>query len=72
MACFFTNGHIDPSSISDELPAIIPYLRTTVIRLIKVNGAKGYSMIEDYYSYLWVMKQFKYKDSASLINAYWK
>lgn len=68
MARFILADLSDPSSIPHELATIIPYLRTTPVRLIKQKGSSGYTMIEDYErSYQWVLRTYEYNDGPALI-----
>jgi uncharacterized protein YjbI with pentapeptide repeats len=69
MARFIIADLTDPSSIPHELASIVPHLRTTPIQLIKLEGAAGYSMINDYIgSYKWLLGPHIYSDIASLID----
>jgi len=69
MARFILADLSDPSSIPHELATLIPYLRTTPVRLIKQKDSPGYSMIEDYErAYKWVLKTYEYTDCATLVN----
>jgi hypothetical protein len=69
MARFIIADLTDPGSIPHELATIVPHLRTTPIQLIKLEGAAGYSMINDYIgSYRWLLGPHIYSDSASLID----
>lgn len=68
MARFIIADLTDPSSIPHELATIVPFLRTTPVLPIQLQGAGGYSMFEDWQrSYQWVLETYQYKDRDSLI-----
>jgi hypothetical protein len=70
MARFIIADLTDPSSIPHELATVVPSLRTTPVLLIRLKGARGYSMVDDLWrSYRWVLKPHEYKDKESLISA---
>ena len=69
MARFIIADLTDPSSIPHELATVVPFLRTTPVLPIRLEGSGGYSMFDDLRSYAWVLKQHNYKDSKSLISA---
>jgi hypothetical protein len=68
MARFIIADLTDPSAIPHELATIVPHLRTTPVQPIRLKGAIGYSMFDDFKVYPWVMKEYGYKDSSSLIK----
>ena len=47
MARFIVADLTDPSSIPHELATIVPFLRTTPVVLLRLEGSEGYSMVED-------------------------
>lgn len=68
MARFIVADLTDPSSIPHEIAMIVPLLRTTPFVPIRLEGAGGYSMFEDYArSYPWVLATTPYRDTPSLI-----
>jgi hypothetical protein len=68
MARFIIADLTDPSSIPHELAMIVPFLRTTPVRPLRLVGSGGYSMFDDFRpSYPWVLDTHEYQDSASLI-----
>jgi uncharacterized protein YjbI with pentapeptide repeats len=69
MARFIIADLTDPSSIPHELATVVPFLRTTPVLPIRLEGSGGYSMFDDLSSYAWVLEQHNYKDSESLISA---
>jgi hypothetical protein len=69
MARFIIADLTDPSSIPHELATVVPFLRTTPVLPIRLEGSGDYSMFDDLSSYAWVLKPHKYKDSESLISA---
>lgn len=69
MARFIIADLTDPSSIPHELATIIPFLRTTPVLPIRLQGSGGYSMFEDFQrSYQWVLKTYEYQDGNSLVS----
>jgi uncharacterized protein YjbI with pentapeptide repeats len=69
MARFIIADLTDPSSIPHELASIVPFLRTTPVLPIRLKGAGGYSMFDDFrHSYPWVLETHQYNDTASLIS----
>jgi uncharacterized protein YjbI with pentapeptide repeats len=70
LARFVIADLTDPSSIPHEIAMIVPLLRTTPFVPIRLEGATGYSMFEDYArSYPWVLATRPYRDTPSLIEA---
>ena len=68
MACFIIADLTDPSSIPHEIAMLVPLLRTTPFVPIRLEGAAGYSMFDDYArSYPWVLATKQYRDPSSLI-----
>ena len=67
MARFIIADLTDPSSIPHELATIVPFLRTTPVLLIRLEGSSGYGMVKDLLRYNWVLPPHEYKDSKSLI-----
>lgn len=51
MSCFIIADLTDPNSILHELAMIVPHLRTTPVRLLRLYGTGGYSMVEDLQAY---------------------
>ena len=69
MSKFIIADLTDPSSIPHELATIVPFLRTTPVLPIKLNGVEGYSMFDDFWrAYPWVLEPYRYNDSASIIR----
>jgi uncharacterized protein YjbI with pentapeptide repeats len=56
----------EPSSIPQELQAIVPDLEVPVQPLLE-EGTKQYAMFPDFSKYSWVFSIYKYKDQTSLI-----
>src|SRR5207245_7593836 len=56
----------EPSSIPQELQAIVPELEVPVQPLLE-EGTKQYSMFPDFSKYPWVFSVYQYKDQANLI-----
>lgn len=71
MARFIIADLTDPSSIPHELATVIPFLRTTPVLPIRLQGTGGYSMFEDFQRDLShrVLATYEYRDSPSLITA---
>jgi hypothetical protein len=69
LARFIIVDITNPSSVPHELATIIPFLRTTPVQPIKLEGSSEYSMFGDLLSYNWVLKPFIYKDDKSLMSA---
>jgi len=68
LARFIIADLTDPSSIPHELATVVPFLRTTPVLPIRLEGAGGYSMFDDLArAYPWVLQVHPYADSASLI-----
>jgi hypothetical protein len=69
MARFIIADLTDPSSIPHELATIVPFLRTTPVLPIRLEGTSGYSMFDDFRpSYPWVLEPHRYRDTGSLIS----
>ncbi len=69
MARFIIADLTDPSSIPHELATVVPFLRTTPVLPIRLDGSRGYSMFEDlWHSYPWVLEPHDYRDSETLIS----
>ncbi len=56
----------DPSSIPQELQAIVPDLEVPVQPLL-LEAKREYAMFVDFKKYYWVLPVYLYKDQASLI-----
>lgn len=70
MARFIIADLTDASSIPHELATIVPFLRTTPVVPIRLEGAGGYTMFDDLEAaYKWVLPKYEYKDGPSLIKA---
>lgn len=70
MARFIIADLTDPSSIPHELATVIPFIRSTPVLPIRLQGSGGFSMFEDFQrSYQWVLNTYEYKDCQSLIAA---
>ena len=68
MARFILADLTDPSSIPHELATITPLLRTTPVLPLRLAGAAGYSMFDDYQgAYAWVLPSHEYQNGTSLI-----
>jgi hypothetical protein len=68
MARFIIADVTDPRSVPHELATLVPHLRQTPIVLIRMKGAEGYILIEDYRAYPWVLPEFEYESESSLIS----
>ena len=66
LACFIIAEITEPSSIPQELQAIVPDLEVPVQPLLE-EGMKQYSMFPDLGKHAWVLPVHLYKDQASLI-----
>ena len=70
LARFIIADLTDPSSIPHELATIVPFLRTTPVLPLRLVGAGGYSMFDDFRrAYPWVLSTYEYRDQVSLIAA---
>ena len=67
MSRFIIADLTDPSSIPHELATIVPHLRTTPVRLLRLHGSGGYSMVEDLRAYPWVLDIYEYQDTNQLL-----
>ena len=56
----------DPSSIPHELATVVPFLRTTPVLPLRLQGAGGYSMCDDLKAYPWVLDVHEYESPESL------
>jgi hypothetical protein len=56
----------DPSSIPQELQAIIPSVRVPIQPLL-VEGSSLYSMFKDFEDYPWVLPVYQYKEPQQLL-----
>ena len=56
----------DPRSVPHELATIVPFLRTTPVLLVREDGNRGYSMVEDLTSYPWVTDVIDYGSRSGL------
>jgi len=69
MARFVVADLTDPSSIPHELATIVPFLRTTPVVLLRLEGSTGYSMVNDLEAYdRWVIRVREYPDPSTLIK----
>lgn len=69
MARFIVADLTDPSSIPHELATTVPFLRTTPVVLLRLEGSTGYSMVEDLEAYdRWVIPVREYPDPSTLIG----
>ena len=68
LARFIIADLTDPSSIPQELQAIIPDLEVPVQPLL-LEAKKEYAMFVDFRKYHWVLPVYLYKDPASLIRS---
>jgi Pentapeptide repeats (8 copies) len=69
MARFIIADVTDPRSVPHELATLIPHLRTTPVALIRLKGADGYILSEDYKAYPWVLPEYEYESEDSLIGS---
>jgi hypothetical protein len=69
MAKFVVVDLTDPGSVPHELATVVPFLRTTPVLPLRLRGATGYSMFDDFRAYPWVLDTYYYEDSDSLIAA---
>jgi uncharacterized protein YjbI with pentapeptide repeats len=67
MARFIIADLTDPSSIPHELATIIPHLRSTPVQPLRLKGADGYSMFDDFKVYPWVLAVHQYESGENLI-----
>ena len=65
---FIISDITEPSSIPQELQAIIPDLEVPVQPILE-EGKKQYAMFPDFSKHTWVLPTYVYKDQASLIDA---
>jgi uncharacterized protein YjbI with pentapeptide repeats len=68
MSRFIVADISDPSSIPQELQAIVPHLETAVQPLIE-TGLRPYAMFSDFSKHPWVLKLHEYSDSTSLVKS---
>jgi uncharacterized protein YjbI with pentapeptide repeats len=70
MARFIVADLTDPSSVPHELATVVPFLRTTPVVLLRLEGSGGYSMIEDLaVAYdRWVIPVADYANPEALIR----
>jgi uncharacterized protein YjbI with pentapeptide repeats len=68
MARFIIADLTDPSSIPQELQAIIPSVRVPVQPLL-LEGSSLYSMFPDFEDYPWVLPEYRYKQPEQLLAA---
>ena len=66
LARFILADISEPSSIPQELQAIVPDLEVPVQPLLE-EGQEQYSMFPDFSKYPWVFPIYLYRDQASLI-----
>jgi uncharacterized protein YjbI with pentapeptide repeats len=66
MARFIIADLTDPSSIPQELQAIIPSVRVPVQPLL-LEGSSLYSMFKDFEDYHWVLPVYQYKEPEQLL-----
>jgi hypothetical protein len=70
MARFIIADLTEPSSIPQELQAIIPFVRVPVQPLL-LEGSSLYSMFKDFdpQDYHWVLPVYRYKEPEQLLAA---
>ncbi len=68
MARFIIADLTDPSSIPQELQAIIPSVRVPV-QPVLLEGSSLYSMFKDFEDYPWVLPVHQYKESDQVLAA---
>ena len=66
MARFIIADLTDPSSIPQELQAIIPSVRVPIQPLL-LEGSSLYSMFKDFEDFLWVLPVYQYKKPEQLL-----
>ena len=66
MARFIIADLTDPSSIPQELQAIIPSVRVPV-QPVLLEGSSLYSMFEDFQDFHWVLPVYQYKKPEQLL-----
>jgi hypothetical protein len=66
MARFIIADLTDPSSIPQELQAIIPSVRVPIQPLL-LEGSSLYSMFKDFEDFHWVLPVYQYKEPESLL-----
>jgi hypothetical protein len=68
MSRFIVADISDPSSIPQELQAIVPHVETAVQPLIE-TGLRPYAMFSDFGKYPWVLKIHEYSDATALVKS---
>jgi hypothetical protein len=68
MARFIIADLTDPSSIPQELQAIIPNVRVPV-QPVLLEGSSLYSMFKDFEDYRWVLPVYQYTKPEQLLAA---
>jgi hypothetical protein len=68
LARFILAGLTDPSSIPQELQAIIPNLKIPVQPLLQ-EAKREYAMFVDFRDYPWVLPTYHYEDQVTLLRS---
>ena len=68
MARFIIADLTDPSSIPQELQAIIPSVRVPVQPLLLEGASRPYAMFKDYWKYDWVLPVYWYEGLEQLLE----
>jgi hypothetical protein len=66
MARFIIADLTDPSSIPQELEAIVPHLAVPVLPLLE-GSSRPYAMFKDYWKYDWVLPPYQYDGLEPLL-----
>ncbi len=67
MARFIVADITDPSSIPQELEAIVPNLRSVPLQPLLLQGASEYGMFKDYRQCPWVLPVYIYPSPDELM-----